>query len=156
MKAVIGAIGLAFSLSACATVTKGVNEDVMFTSNPSDLKVQISNGMSCMTPCSLKISRKEKFVATFKKGSNTRTINVDTQVRGSGGAALAGNVLVGGVIGIGVDAATGSSLDHIPNPVHADFDKPQSAQIDAAKYRKLQSEQSNEKPSTSGVSPANE
>ncbi|WP_243394530.1 hypothetical protein [Yoonia maritima] len=34
-----------------------------------------------------------------------------------GGAALAGNVLVGGVIGLGVDAATGASQELTPNPV---------------------------------------
>ena len=35
----------------------------------------------------------------------------------SGGAALAGNVLVGGIIGLGVDAATGASKELTPNPV---------------------------------------
>jgi hypothetical protein len=30
---------------------------------------------------------------------------------------MAGNVLAGGVIGIGVDAYTGAAFDHTPNPV---------------------------------------
>lgn len=29
---------------------------------------------------------------------------------------MAGNILVGGLIGIGVDAVTGATLDHFPNP----------------------------------------
>jgi hypothetical protein len=30
---------------------------------------------------------------------------------------VAGNVLVGGIIGLGVDAATGASQDLVPNPL---------------------------------------
>ncbi|WP_193748908.1 translation initiation factor 2 [Leisingera sp. ANG-Vp] len=130
MKKISLAAVSALSLSACATVTKGTNEDVQFTSNPSGLRVETSNSMHCTTPCNLKINRKQKFSATFYNGDETRVIGVTTRVRGTGGAALAGNILAGGVIGVGIDAATGSSLDHLPNPVHADFDKPQSQQID--------------------------
>ncbi|WP_246251740.1 hypothetical protein [Parasulfitobacter algicola] len=34
-----------------------------------------------------------------------------------GAAGMAGNVLIGGVIGIGVDAATGATQNLEPNPV---------------------------------------
>lgn len=140
MKTFVLVAAAAVALSGCATVTKGTNEDVQFTSTPSGLKVETSNGMHCTTPCILRIERKQKFVATFVQGKAVRTINVSTQVRETGGAALAGNILAGGVIGIGIDAATGSSLDHIPNPVHADFSKPQSAQINAAEFVRLENE----------------
>jgi hypothetical protein len=36
---------------------------------------------------------------------------------GSGAAGFAGNLLVGGLVGMGVDAATGAAQDHKPNPV---------------------------------------
>lgn len=133
-------LAAALVLGGCATVTKGTSEDVQFTSTPSGVKMEASNGMQCTTPCILRIERKQKFVATFTKGNRTRVIDVSTQVRETGGAALAGNILVGGVIGIGIDAATGSSLDHIPNPVHADFTKPQSEQINAAEFLRLERE----------------
>jgi hypothetical protein len=42
---------------------------------------------------------------------------VATRVAGAGAAGFAGNVLVGGLVGMGVDAATGSTLEHYPNPV---------------------------------------
>jgi hypothetical protein len=35
----------------------------------------------------------------------------------TGAAGFAGNVLLGGLIGMGVDAATGAAQDHKPNPV---------------------------------------
>lgn len=31
---------------------------------------------------------------------------------------MAGNLLLGGIVGIGVDAVTGAALDHYPNPVN--------------------------------------
>lgn len=42
-----------------------------------------------------------------------------TELVGNGAAGLAGNVLIGGVIGMGTDVATGATQDHKPNPVHA-------------------------------------
>ncbi|WP_246529545.1 hypothetical protein [Microvirga zambiensis] len=44
---------------------------------------------------------------------------VQTRVAGSGAAGFAGNVLIGGLVGMGVDAATGATLEHFPNPVNA-------------------------------------
>ncbi|MGO4571063.1 hypothetical protein [Microvirga sp. 2TAF3] len=44
---------------------------------------------------------------------------IQTRVAGAGAAGFAGNVLIGGIVGMGVDAATGSTLEHYPNPVTA-------------------------------------
>ncbi|MEM7188456.1 MAG: hypothetical protein AAF439_02485, partial [Pseudomonadota bacterium] len=74
--------------------------------------------------CTIKISRRDTFQAVFEHEDETRTVFVDTEVAGGGAAGVAGNVLLGGVIGVGVDVATGAGLDHVPNPVHADFTVP--------------------------------
>jgi len=64
------------------------------------------------------VKRNEEFIATFTKpGFRAQQVEVKTQLTGGGAAAGAGNILAGGVIGIGVDAATGATLDHTPNPV---------------------------------------
>lgn len=42
-----------------------------------------------------------------------------TKVAGAGVAGFAGNLVVGGIVGMGVDAVTGSTLEHFPNPVFA-------------------------------------
>ena len=39
------------------------------------------------------------------------------QISGGGAAGMAGNVLLGGIIGAGVDAATGATKDLKPNPI---------------------------------------
>jgi hypothetical protein len=42
---------------------------------------------------------------------------VTNKVGGAGGAGMAGNVILGGLIGAGVDVATGAMLDLVPNPL---------------------------------------
>ena len=62
--------------------------------------------------------RRSEFVATVERdGYETVTVNVTYQISGQGGAAMAGNVLVGGIIGAAVDAGTGAMNDLVPNPV---------------------------------------
>ena len=57
---------------------------------------------------------------TFSKpGYVDERIDVKTQIAGSGAAGFAGNVILGGVVGMGVDAATGATYEHSPNPVRA-------------------------------------
>jgi hypothetical protein len=46
-----------------------------------------------------------------------RSSPLTKEVPGSGAAGFAGNLLLGGLVGIGVDAATGAAQDHKPNPV---------------------------------------
>ena len=54
-----------------------------------------------------------------KDGYREAIIPVKTQVAGAGVAGAAGNVLVGGFVGLGVDMYSGATLEHSPNPVHA-------------------------------------
>ena len=118
MKAII-VLGAVLATSACATVTRGTNEVYVVESTPPAAKVRISNGMTCdATPCSFKVPRKGELVVTVSKdGYEDSMHSVPTQVSSGGGAAMAGNVLVGGLIGAGVDAASGAMLEHKPNPL---------------------------------------
>lgn len=81
--------------------------------------VASKGGYACpLTPCTVEVGRSDEFTANFTKaGYQPQTVFVRTKVVGSGAAGMAGNVLLGGVIGIGVDAATGAAYDHFPNPV---------------------------------------
>ena len=64
--------------------------------------------------------KKQGFTVTFDKdGCESKTVNVVTRLSKSGGAAVAGNVLVGGIIGLGVDSVTGAAKELVPNPVEA-------------------------------------
>lgn len=112
---------LALGLGACGSVTRGTSNDVTFNSDPPGAQMLTSTGLTCpATPCTLPIPRKQEFIATFSlEGYREQQVQVVTEVSGGGAAGFAGNVLVGGVIGMGVDVATGAALDHKPNPVFA-------------------------------------
>lgn len=138
---------LALALGGCATVTRGTETDVVFESSPAGAEVRTqlvdmcslsecrtdspddpsappvaavppTPGPNCNTPCSVRVARKKAIVATFTKaGYEPQTVNVPLRMANAGAAGLAGNVLIGGIIGVGIDAASGAALEHFPNPV---------------------------------------
>jgi uncharacterized protein YceK len=115
-------IAIGFSLlvlSGCATVTRGTNDALVVNSEPQGAQVQLSNGMSCTsTPCVFKLPRKSDLQITVSRsGCQTVVTNVTHRTAGAGAAGVAGNVLVGGFIGLGVDAVSGASQELVPNPV---------------------------------------
>ena len=107
-------------VGSCASVTRGTTAQLQINSNPPEATARTSMGHSCVTPCTLQFSRKDEFTVLFtKQGFHSVEIPVKTQLAGSGAAGFAGNVLVGGVVGMVVDASTGATLEHVPNPVTA-------------------------------------
>lgn len=52
-----------------------------------------------------------------KPGYVPQTVKVESKIGGTGGTAMAGNAILGGVIGLGVDAGTGAYNSLYPNPV---------------------------------------
>jgi hypothetical protein len=117
---IILVLALAAMCGGCATVIRGTTDQIGFNSTPSGAEVHTSNGLSCVTPCTLTVKKNEEFVATFEKpGFQPQQVPVARVVVGAGVASTAGNVIAGGVIGLGVDAMTGAGYDHVPNPVNA-------------------------------------
>jgi hypothetical protein len=114
--AIVGAAALL--VQGCATITRGTTEAWTVETDPIGAEVTLSSGESCTTPCTLTKKRKEAFMVTIEKeGFETVRTQIQSQVAGAGAAGMAGNVLVGGIIGIGVDAATGATKELKPNPL---------------------------------------
>jgi PEGA domain len=110
----------AVALSGCATITRGTTDQIQIVSDPSGADVRTSLNQQCVTPCTLQVARSDQFTVVFRKpGYEDQTINVTTKIAGTGAAGFAGNLLVGGIVGMGVDAATGATLEHVPSPVSA-------------------------------------
>ena len=112
--------GVAVTLPACATVVRGTSQDFAVESTPPGASVTTSNGFACdATPCSFRMPRKNGFTVTVSlPGHDTVTAEVASEISGGGGAAMAGNLLVGGVIGGAVDVSSGAMNDLKPNPLH--------------------------------------
>lgn len=120
-------------LSACATITRGTNQDFMVESTPSQADVKLSTGQTCVTPCTLRLKRKSQFKVTIsKEGYQTQEAEVHGIMKGGGGAALAGNAIFGGLIGAGVDASNGSLMNLKPNPLQVTLVPAGTAQQPAA------------------------
>ncbi|HEY3948322.1 PEGA domain-containing protein [Phenylobacterium sp.] len=123
--------GVGLLLAGCATITRGTTDTWTVNTTPVGATVRTSNFFSCdQTPCTFKMSRKAEFDVTISKvGYKTWTGHVTHHVASSGGAAMAGNVILGGVIGAVGDAASGAMLDLVPNPlsVTLEKDEPQPA-----------------------------
>lgn len=135
------AVALAMTVSACASVVRGTSEQMAFVSDPPGATMTSSTKDACpATPCSLEVERTDEFDVTFAKaGYRPETVPVRTRAVTAGGAAMAGNILVGGLIGVGVDAATGAAMDHFPNPVVAKLVPEGAAPRSVSRRRKVPS-----------------
>jgi hypothetical protein len=113
-------VAATFSLQGCATITRGSSQSFEIKSTPPGANARLSTGQTCVTPCSLNLKRKTGFdVVIDKDGFQQVVIKVTPTQAGKGTAGLVGNALVGGVIGAGVDVASGAMKDLTPNPVTA-------------------------------------
>ncbi len=74
--------------------------------------------MSGKTPATFTLPRKDNVVVKVEKaGYEPVEVTVTPQISGAGGAGMAGNVMLGGLIGAAVDAGSGAMNDLLPYPV---------------------------------------
>jgi hypothetical protein len=118
---ILGVLAFCAILGGCASVTRGTTETISISSTPSGAEAEISGleaPMICTTPCAVVAKRNADISVTVKKeGYDPQVIQLTKDIPAAGAAGFAGNVLAGGLIGKGVDAATGAATDHKPNPV---------------------------------------
>ncbi len=115
------AAALAAPCVGCASVTRGTTENISISSTPAGATAELSgldNPTTCVTPCVVVAKRSADITVTVtKEGYEPQVVPLTKEIPGAGAAGFAGNVLLGGLVGMGVDAATGAALDHKPNPV---------------------------------------
>jgi hypothetical protein len=108
------------ALASCATVTRGTRTDFVVETQPSGAQVELSTGETCnATPCTFpRIKRNSEFSVTISMdGYQTSTHEIDNRMRNGGTMGLAGNAVVGGLIGMAVDVGSGATQDLVPNPL---------------------------------------
>lgn len=118
---ILGIVALCAALGGCASATRGITENISISSTPAGAQATVSGldvPTACVTPCAIVAKRNADItVSVAKPGFQPQVVPLTKEVAGAGAAGFAGNVLVGGLVGMGVDAATGAALDHKPNPV---------------------------------------
>jgi hypothetical protein len=115
------AAAIAGPCAGCASVTRGTTENISISSTPSGATAEVTGldvPTACVTPCVVQAKRNADITVTVnKEGYEPQIIPLTKEIPGTGAAGFAGNVLLGGLVGMGVDAATGAAMDHKPNPV---------------------------------------
>jgi PEGA domain len=115
------AAAIAMPCVGCASVTRGTTENISISTTPAGATAEISGleiPTACVTPCVVQAKRNADItIAINKEGYEPQIIPLNKEIPGTGAAGFAGNILAGGLIGMGVDAATGAAQDHKPNPV---------------------------------------
>ena len=105
----VAALLAVLALPGCATIVRGGKTTYRINSTPAEADVALSTGATCVTPCRLKLKRRDGFTATISRpGYQTHTAHVVSKLSAGGGIAAAGNILAGGIIGGIVDGSRGS------------------------------------------------
>lgn len=124
------AVGVAVVLSGCASIISGRTASVTIDSYPShaDVVIHDKHGQEVIathTPARVELRRKDKFIwpakytATITKpGYKTARVPINQTVN----PWVVGNVVVGGVIGLAVDNATGAAWKPKVAAIHRELE----------------------------------
>jgi len=100
----------------------------------------VSSGFKGVTPCSFDLERnKEHIIRISKEGYKTAQVVLRKTICGS----TCGNVILGGIIGLGVDAMSGAMFKLIPEKVNVNLvpgDEKDIISIEAPKHTQQQEE----------------
>ena len=106
-------------LSGCATIMTGATQKVPVTSNPSCAIAKVDGGMVAITPTIFNLERKtDHTIEISKDGYRVATVILRHTLSG----ATAGNILVGGTIGIAVDGCSGAMFKLVPERVDVNLE----------------------------------
>ena len=108
------AIPVLFLVSGCATIVSGTTQKVSLSTQPSGADAKADGNLTLKTPALITLERKmDHTLEITKEGYKTVTVYIHRAFN----EMAAGNVLLGGIIGAGIDAGTGSGNKLIPERI---------------------------------------
>lgn len=121
-------LALFLSPYGCATIINGTTQKIPVSSDPSGANCTVvGDSTKYTTPCEVELARKSDHILKLEKeGYDSVTVEIKHVLSG----AVAGNILLGGLIGWGVDAANGSQNRLIPETVHISLKASSSSAAD--------------------------
>lgn len=112
----ISSLFTALILTSCATIFSGSKQNVKFSSNPSIATVFIDNVEVGKTPFEIMLNRnKEHGIMLKLEGYQPYQTSITRKINGW----FWGNILIGGLIGVIVDASTGAMYNLTPKEINA-------------------------------------
>jgi hypothetical protein len=104
-----------FIINGCATIIHGTTQEVSITTDPSEATLCVDGRENYKSPAKITMKRKDDhIVEVAKEGFDKENINIKSVISG----AVAGNLLLGGLIGIGVDAISGGASRLEPDNIN--------------------------------------
>lgn len=113
-------ISIVLSTTSCATIFTGTKDSITFTTTPEGAKVIHRGVEKCLTPCTAEIPRGlgKQMVMFQKEGFETKEVKLTKTFN----PVTLLNILLGGAIGVGIDAATGSLTKYSPKSYTVDLE----------------------------------
>jgi hypothetical protein len=121
-------LAVGFALSGCATIVEGTTQSLSVNTIPADgAKCTLTNSQGTWyvtTPGSVTVhkTKTDLDVTCIKQGFQPGHLMAVSHF----GATTAANVIAGGIVGIGVDAASGANY-HYDNPISVPLGAPDPA-----------------------------
>lgn len=106
--------------SGCATIVSRGTQDVKIQSNPQGASVEIDGMKRGQTPLFLKLEREDRHTIRIQKEGYEEA--AQSTFRGFNWWFM-GNIILGGIIGIIVDFATGAVYTIKPNDINVELKK---------------------------------
>jgi uncharacterized protein YceK len=105
-------LGTLLLVTGCASIVSGTTQPISFNSTPIGARVLINGADMGKTPLTLELKRKQSYaVAINLDGYKPETMNIERGLNGW----VWGNIIFGGLIGVVVDAASGSMYKLTPD-----------------------------------------
>ena len=115
MKKLIFLSLVCFVLSSCATILSSTTQRVNFTTTPPDAKVYINDIEVGKTPLLKDLKRNGKYLIKLElEGHKPHLINLEKKFN----PVVLANILLGGVVGLIVDIATGAIYVLSPDEIN--------------------------------------
>lgn len=107
---------LSASVVGCATIIHGTQQDIGFGSTPTNARITVDNQRSATTPAVMKLSRKDNHIVRIELDGYLPY--EATLTRGVSGWVW-GNIVLGGLVGLAVDAISGGLYKLSPEQMTA-------------------------------------
>lgn len=113
-------LSIVLSTTSCATIFTGTKDSITFTTTPEGAKVIHKGVEKCLTPFTAEIPRGlgKQMVMFQKEGFETKEVKLTKTFN----PVTLLNILLGGAIGVGIDAATGSLTKYSPKSYTVDLE----------------------------------
>lgn len=112
-------------LVGCATITLGTSQEVMITSDPPGAQVLVLPGdVEEITPAEVELDKNNAYTILLRQPDfEPDRKYIDREYNTAAGAATFGNLLLGGLIGLMIDAGSGAMVQLVPTEVHFDLER---------------------------------